>query len=139
MHVLIVDDVTANRRLPAVVLRRAGFEVSCAASGEAALGVLSHLRIDVVLLDLIMPGMGGIRLCRHLRASPEHRDVRIIAYTGPVDTAERDALLALGFDGLLIRPVAPAEVLRAVGHLADPPSTAGLAPARDPLPDQTAR
>jgi len=139
MHVLIVDDVAANRRLPEVVLRRAGIPVSSVDSGPAALAAIERGDVTVVLLDLNMPEMNGIDVCVALRRRYAPEQLRLIAYTALVTEEDRDHLLSLGFDGLLIKPVAPKAILAAVGPVAQAGLPCALATAPGhPLPDESA-
>ncbi len=140
MRVLIVDDVTANRRLPEVVLRRAGHEVCSVDCGEAAIEAMDGAHFDVVLLDLTMPGLTGLDVCRHWREVQSRQDVRIVAYTAYVSEGEWDSILSVGFDHLVTKPASPADILRAVRHSGeDAASEAWCAPSGDAFPDQAAR
>ena len=68
---LVVDDLPMNRRLMQAILIPHGYEVVEAASGEEALALLSDGRTDLVLLDLLMPGLDGHETCRRIRANPD--------------------------------------------------------------------
>jgi len=139
MHVLIVDDVAANRRLPEVVLRRAGIAVSSVDSGAAALDAIAQGDFTVVLLDLNMPEMSGIDVCQALRRQYSPEQLRLVAYTAFVTEDDRSHLMSLGFDDLLVKPVTPTAILHAVGTRASGESLSTLATAPgEPLPDETA-
>jgi nitrogen regulation protein NR(I) len=96
-HVLIVDDEVNIRRVLAAMLKREGYEVTTAADGEQALGVLHKTPVHVVVTDLVMPRMGGMDLLR--RVSGDFPDVPVIVITahGSVDSAVA-ALKAGAFD-----------------------------------------
>jgi CheY-like chemotaxis protein len=105
MKILVVDDQPINRMLPMTILAKMGFEVMEAESGEQALTAIAAERPDVVLLDISMPGMSGIEVCRQLRQSSQTANLRIIAYTAHAFPAEREEILDAGFDELLIKPI----------------------------------
>ncbi len=96
-HVLIVDDEVNIRRVLAAMLKREGYEVTTAADGEQALGVLHRTPVHVVVTDLVMPRLGGMDLLR--RVSADFPDVPVIVITahGSVDSAVA-ALKAGAFD-----------------------------------------
>lgn len=140
MHVLIVDDVAANRRLPEVVLRRAGIPVSSVDSGAAALAAIAQEDFKVVLLDLNMPEMSGIDVCQALRRQYSSSELKLVAYTAFVTEEDRVHLLSMGFDDLLVKPVTPRAILAAVGPVAHDDSLSVMAVASgEPLPDQATR
>ncbi|WP_227814181.1 response regulator [Nitrogeniibacter aestuarii] len=140
MHVLIVDDVAANRRLPEVVLRRAGIPVTSVDSGAAALDAIAHGDFSVVLLDLNMPEMSGIDVCHSLRRQYSPDQLKLVAYTAFVTEEDRTHLQSLGFDDLLVKPVTPRAILTAVGSMTDSDSVSVLpAASGEPLPDHPAR
>jgi len=101
-RVLIVDDHSVNRRLPASLLSRHGWDVEMAADGETALTMLGQKRFDAVLLDLNMPVTSGFEVCRRLRADPSQHHLRIIACTAvsAIESLPANA----GFDGMLRKP-----------------------------------
>jgi DNA-binding NtrC family response regulator len=96
-HVLIVDDEVNIRRVLAAMLKREGYEVTTAADGEQALGVLQKTPVHVVVTDLVMPRLGGMELLR--RVAGDFPDVPVIVITahGSVDSAVA-ALKAGAFD-----------------------------------------
>ena len=104
-RVLIIDDNAVNRRLAQVLFQKLGWEVEPMDSGERALLHLAMHRYDLILLDINMPGMNGLDVCRHIRADPRLREVRVIAYTAHVLPAEQQHFLASGFDAVLLKPL----------------------------------
>src|SRR5215813_11399172 len=80
-HVLIIDDNAVNRRVAQGLFLKLGWEVDTVGSGEQALLHLAVHRYDLILLDISMPGMNGMDVCRHIRADPRLRELRVIAYT----------------------------------------------------------
>ncbi|HEX4125369.1 MAG TPA: response regulator, partial [Tepidisphaeraceae bacterium] len=68
--ILIVDDLPANSKALAILLRALGYQVATAESGSAALRLLCHERVGLVLLDLMMPDMDGMEVLRTMRSDP---------------------------------------------------------------------
>ena len=101
-RVLIVDDEIAIRRALHNTLRGMGFEVDDAASGEAALDRVGEAEFDVVLMDINMPGIGGIRACREIRKSLPHLGILMLT----VRDREEDKVTALdaGADDYITKP-----------------------------------
>jgi len=102
--VLIVDDDAAHRRLTSRMLASAGFELHCAANGDEALGLLTTLQPSLMLLDLAMPGMGGLDLMRRLRDSPRTAAMPVIIMTGNAATEIVRTSLDLGAVDFLVKP-----------------------------------
>jgi len=96
-HILIVDDEPNIRRVLAAMLKREGYEVTTAADGEQALGVLQRSPVDVVVTDLVMPRLGGLELLRLVGAQFPDVPVIMITAHGTVDTAV-EAMKAGAFD-----------------------------------------
>ncbi|MCQ4347333.1 response regulator [Pseudomonas stutzeri] len=105
MKVLLVDDTEFNRTLPRVLLERFGCRVVECASGPEALAAAAAERFDCVLLDVMMPGMSGLEVCRRLRTDPAQAGLRIVAYTAHALPAETREIMAAGFDELLVKPI----------------------------------
>jgi CheY-like chemotaxis protein len=104
-RVLIIDDNAVNRRLAQVLFQKLGWEVETLDSGEQALLHLTTHRYEFILLDINMPGMNGLDVCRSIRADPGLREMRVIAYTAHVLPAEQQHFLASGFDAVLLKPL----------------------------------
>jgi len=110
--ILVVDDIATNRLVAAQLLMATGAQVVEAASGAAALERLGQNDIDLVLLDMMMPGMDGQETLRRIRALPGPR-VPVIAMTADILAARRDATGDTALDGFLPKPILP-ETLREV-------------------------
>jgi nitrogen regulation protein NR(I) len=115
-HVLIVDDEVNIRRVLAAMLKREGYEVTTAADGEQALGVLLKTPVHVVVTDLVMPRLGGMELLR--RVATEFPDVPVIVITahGSVDSAVA-ALKAGAFD-YITKPFEQEELKKVIAKAA---------------------
>ncbi len=107
----MVDDERAIRRLLRLYLTDAGFTVAEAQDGEAAIDQVRRGGIDLVLLDLMLPGMDGFEVCRRLE---EISNVPVIMITARGDEAHRVTGLELGADDYVVKPFSPAEVIARV-------------------------
>lgn len=111
-HVLIVDDREENIRLLKAFLRDNAFEIDTATSGQEALSKVAANPPDIILLDVVMPGMDGLEVCRHLKDDDATRHIPVVIVTG---TTERDLnvdALEAGADDFLTKPL-DSSILRA--------------------------
>ena len=114
--VLVVDDDEMIRRLLRIVLEADEFEVVEAPDGDAALAVLEDLMPTVIVLDVMMPGLDGVEVCRRI----DHRTAKVVMLTARDDPElERSALVA-GADAFLTKPFSAVELLDLVERLLEP-------------------
>jgi DNA-binding response OmpR family regulator len=111
-RILAVDDSPTYRDALATALRAEGYDVIQVASGEEALEILSIQTVDCVLLDLVMPGIGGTETCRRIKSSPVMRDVPVIVLTSLDDRMAMLETLGTGADDY-IQKSAELDVLKA--------------------------
>lgn len=104
-RILVVDDIAANLRLLEIKLLNEYYEVAIADSGPAALATVQRWMPDVVLLDVMMPGMDGYEVCRRLKAQPSTAHIPVVMITALTDPAERVRGLEAGADDFLSKPV----------------------------------
>ncbi|MCU0264635.1 MAG: MtrAB system response regulator MtrA [Actinomycetia bacterium] len=107
-RVLVVDDDTALAEMLGIVLRGEGFEPVFCGDGSAALGVFRESRPDLVLLDLMLPGLDGIDVCRQIRAES---GVPIVMLTAKSDTVDVVVGLESGADDYVVKPFKPKELV----------------------------
>jgi len=107
-HILIVDDHREMRDLVSRALAKEGFRISTAPDGKAMRKVLSDANIDLILLDLMLPGEDGLSLCRSLRAES---NVPIIMLTAKGDEVDRVIGLEMGADDYLPKPFGSRELI----------------------------
>ncbi len=110
-RVLIVDDDPDTRDILARLLTAQGYESVAVASGEEALTALRSETIDVILLDVMMPGMDGLEVCAKLQADETLRAIPVILLTAKDDFATRAKGMALGVGEYLTKPVNKKELL----------------------------
>lgn len=113
-RILVVDDNPDVREITEIALRRAGYAVRCAADGQSGLEALEDFQPDLVLVDIMMPGMNGLEMCRRMRELPAHRDRSVIVLSARTDTKDRIAGLELGADDYLVKPVTTEELVARV-------------------------
>lgn len=107
-RILVVDDEPQIRRIMRTALTTAGYEVEDAKTGEEALAKVRDYRPDLVLLDINMPGMGGLAACRELRADP---NVAIVMLTVHNTEAAKVEALDAGADDFVSKPFSTPELL----------------------------
>ncbi|MBR0599326.1 response regulator transcription factor [Sinanaerobacter chloroacetimidivorans] len=109
IKVLVVEDEASIRRFITLNLEMAGYEVGEAESGEAALALLTTLRPDVVVLDLMLPGINGLEVCQHIRETmPEPL---VIMLTAKGQDTDKIMGLELGADDYMVKPFNPFELI----------------------------
>jgi len=116
-RILVVDDAEPNRELIAAYLEQAGHEVVMAANGGEALRIVQQALTDVVLLDVMMPGMDGYEVCVRLRQQAATRLIPVVMVTSLDDRSDRIKALDAGADDFLSKPVDQAELLARVRSL----------------------
>ncbi|MBP2301911.1 response regulator [Azospirillum picis] len=130
-HLLVVDDDREIRSLVAQFLTKHGFRVTGARDGAEMMRTLDGARVDLIVLDLMLPGEDGLSLCRRLRATPQTAQTPVIMLTAMGEETDRVVGLEMGADDYLAKPFSPRELLariKAVLRRAQAPLTAG-APA----------
>jgi len=109
--ILIVDDESGARAALEFLLRREGFEVRDAPDGPTAIQECATFRPDLILLDIMMPGMDGFEVCRHIKATPETRLTPVVLITGLTATEDRIMGINSGADDFLSKPIDLNELL----------------------------
>jgi two-component system sensor histidine kinase/response regulator len=115
--VLVVDDDERNRILAEAVLESAGYAVRLAASGVEAIRAFEDAPADLILLDVMMPGIDGFETCKRLRTVPNGSDVPIVFLTAMSDLSSHQKALDSGADDFLTKPLNRTELLIRVKSL----------------------
>ncbi len=131
-RVLVVDDNPANVKLLEDLLGFHGYDVEAVSGGAAALARLRTRVPDLLLLDVLMPGMSGYEVCRAMRADPALAMLPVVMVTALDDREERVHGLEAGADDFLSKPLNPPELLARVRSLLrmQAPVRDGAAPGR---------
>ena len=112
--ILVVEDERDIRDLVRFHLEQEGYAVREADTGEAALGVVSAERPALVLLDLMLPGVDGLEVCRRLRSGEGTRSIPVIMLTAKAGEVDRVLGLEIGADDYLTKPFSPRELVARV-------------------------
>jgi len=113
-RILLVDDELVSRVMLQTLLADAGYDVEEAVSGEAALAAIARQRPDLILLDILMPGLSGLEVCRALKRQEETAGIPVIFLSGMGDVKDKIAGLEAGGVDYVAKPFDPAEVLARV-------------------------
>ena len=117
-RILVVDDTPANIQTLTATLKAKGYQVSVATHGRQALEVVSRIRPDLILLDVVMPEMDGFEACRHLKANPDTRDIPVIFLTARTEATDIVQGFELGALDYVAKPFNSHELLARVNtHL----------------------
>lgn len=114
---LVVDDHPTNRLLASALLKKFGWTVLEAESGEAGLLLASQNSFGLVLLDISMPGLSGEDTCTQLRQARQDEQMHILAYTAHAFPEDRLRFLAAGFDDILVKPINRERLAALIGNL----------------------
>lgn len=111
VKILVVDDEPDIVELVTYNLRKEGFEVHTAFDGEEALGKIGKEKYGLIILDLMLPGVQGMEICRVLRNNPDTRNVPIIMLTAKGEEIDKILGLEMGADDYMTKPFSPRELL----------------------------
>ena len=117
MHILVAEDDRDIAELVAHYIRKAGWQVHVATAGDEALVYARTHGVDLVVLDLMLPGLGGLDVCRALRADRATAAVPIIMLTARTEEADRVLGLELGGDDYVAKPFSPNELIARIRAL----------------------
>ena len=116
---LIVDDELEAQTLLRLMLVRAGFDVVVAASGQDALKQLEMTQPDVVILDVMMPGMDGFTVCERIRSNTITHDLPVIILSARNDVESRKRGEAVQATRYLTKPISPMALVKQIQEIAD--------------------
>jgi two-component system CheB/CheR fusion protein len=123
-RVAIIEDNEDSRQMLCALLTESGVECRSAGTGTAGLALLFEMRPDVALIDVGLPEMDGLEVARRVRAHPELARTHLIALTGYGQPSDREAARQAGFDGHLVKPVNPDDLLAFLSESRDEAGTA---------------
>jgi CheY-like chemotaxis protein len=118
--ILLADDQKDERAIQRVLLEHLGYQVAEATDGEMALEMARRMSPDLILLDIAMPKLDGLEVCRAVRSDPRTCSTAVLFYTASAAGDNDERLKAVGGDGVLIKPLEPKEVADAIAHLIGP-------------------
>lgn len=117
--ILIVDDYAVTQRMLGHILSRGGYEVFSAMNGLEALSILENTAVDLMILDIAMPGMDGLTLLRKLRENQAFDHVPILMLTASGQDEDRALAEDAGATGFLNKPIGSSELLAVIEKVLD--------------------
>ena len=113
-RVLVVEDEPENRLLLGMILTAEGYHVIETEDGPSALRAVAEQAPDIILLDVMMPGMNGYAVFERLSADPQTRKIPVIMLTALAQRTDVERAVQLGVGGYVTKPFEPAELLQAI-------------------------
>lgn len=110
-RILIVEDDKHISKLVKFNLEKADYECTVAISGEKALGILDDQPVDLMILDIMLPGMDGFEICRTIKQKEKLKNIPIIMLTAKGEEVDRIVGLELGADDYMVKPFSPRELV----------------------------
>ncbi|OGW38807.1 MAG: DNA-binding response regulator [Nitrospirae bacterium GWD2_57_9] len=117
ISILVIDDEPDLVELVSYNLRKEGFKVSTAANGEDGLEKIRKGTFDLLILDLMLPGVQGVEVCRMVRSNPKTESLPIIMLTAKTDMSDKIKGLETGADDYMTKPFSPSELVARVRAL----------------------
>ena len=114
MKALIVEDDPDARKVLSLILKLDGYQIYSASGGQEALTVLAGVVPDVILLDVMMPGMDGYQVCHWVRSNPAIQHVAVIMLSGKADPESVARGMEVGADEYLAKPITPSNLTKQV-------------------------
>lgn len=111
LNVLVVEDEDAIREMLMMVLEQASLQVTAVANAEQALQSLAENRVDLLILDWMLPGISGVELARRLKKDPGYKDLSIILLTARGEEEDKIRGLEIGADDYMTKPFSPKELI----------------------------
>ena len=118
-RILVVDDTPANVKLLVDLLTMKGYAAASAVNGEDALAMIAAQPPDLVLLDIMMPGLSGYEVCRRIRANAETAAIPVVAFTASVTANDRNRITGAGFTAFIGKPINLKEFVETVRRVVD--------------------
>jgi two-component system alkaline phosphatase synthesis response regulator PhoP len=115
--ILVIEDDPAISRLVDYTLRHEGYEVVTAANGLEGIRKAHNEAPDLVILDVMLPGMDGFEICHQLRSEPDTASILILMFSAKAQEIDKNTGLKVGADDYLPKPAAPAEIVSRVAKL----------------------
>jgi two-component system alkaline phosphatase synthesis response regulator PhoP len=117
IKILIIEDDPAISRLVDYTLRHEGYEIITASNGLEGINKAHKEAPDLIILDVMLPGIDGFEVCHRLRSEPDTASVLILMFSAKAQEIDKNTGLKVGADEYLPKPAAPAEIVRRVSVL----------------------
>jgi len=115
-RILVVEDNVMNMELAVDLLRLQGYEVVSAKTGQEALDISSREQLDLILMDVGLPGIDGLEVTKKLKEDPKTRHIPVIALTAHAMKGDEERILSHGCTGYISKPIDTREFPKAVGE-----------------------
>ena len=115
--ILVIEDDPGSRRLTEFTLKREGYEVLTAGNGLEGLNRINRDQPDLVILDVMLPGIDGYEIARRIRSQPETEKLPILMLSGKVRAEDKTTGLQVGANDYLSKPASPALIVQKVAAL----------------------
>jgi two-component system cell cycle response regulator len=112
--ILIVEDELTTSQLVKIVLKKQGYRVATATTGPEALRIASDIIPDLILLDIVLPGMDGFQVCQYIRKNAHTAHIPVIMFSGLDRPADQRNAFAAGGDDYLTKPVKMRDLLEKI-------------------------
>jgi twitching motility two-component system response regulator PilG len=116
-RILIIEDEESLLRLLTILLTSRGYRVIGVQEGSAGLAEMERTSFDLVLLDLMLPGLDGFEVCRSIKENPETRHIPVVILTARKGSADLERGLELGADAYITKPFKSSRVMETVAEL----------------------
>ncbi len=126
--VLIVEDNSEQAHLTKLLLERHGYRAHCLTDSSGAFDQILEDRPLVVILDLMMPQVDGLRLCQQIKSNPETASTRIVIYSGKIYDSDRRKALQLGADAFFVKPTRASQLIKKLNELLAPVANGSYSP-----------
>ena len=118
-RILLADDSVTAQNMGRRILTDAGYELVTVNNGSAALKKIAELKPDIVVLDVYMPGYGGLEVCQRIKESPETARIPVLLTVGKLEPFKPDEARRVGADAFIVKPFEATELLTALTKLED--------------------
>ena len=118
--ILVIEDDPSSLRLTHYLLEHKGYQVLTATNGLDGLRKARREKPDLVILDIMLPGMDGYEICHHLRADPETAPMPILMLSAKAREVDRETGLKVGADEYMTKPASPSEIIARIEGLLRP-------------------
>ncbi len=115
--ILIIDDEERNRKLLEILMTADGHEVTVAVDGHSGMREATSMAPDLIILDVMMPGMDGFEVARALKSNPLTQSIPIVVASSLDDIASRKRMTSIKIDAFLVKPIDRWELSRQVAEL----------------------
>lgn len=116
-HILVVEDEESLLKLESILFSSRGYHVTGVADGKSALKMISGSRPDLVVLDVMLPEMDGVEVCRCIRGNADTKNLPVLMLTARKSSKDVNAGLSAGADAYITKPFKTAEVMETIEKL----------------------